>query len=644
MFPRLQIIYLILIFGCCSGFTQALPTGLLAKWNKKNASGKTLEDTATVNLLNSIAYSYMQHVSDSANFYAETAIRLSKKIKYPQGQITAYATLSKLNYKKGNYRAALKHNLKLMELSSRFKNNDGLANAHNMLGLVYLTQNKQAEALYELRKAIVYNRMTGNRPRLAANYFNLSLVFHDIKRLDSAIAYAVKCRNASIPIKEYSLIAMSDNRLGDYYHKLGQTSKAIRLFYSVINNSHYQDEWENSFAYTGLAECHFKIKDYNKAVSFAKEGLKRAQQIGTKWDIQKAYKILHESSFALGDYKTAYQSLLKHEHYSDSLDNETRKDEINEIHLRHKEVENKALMRENENVKQSENISQMVTIIVLVISVSLILVVLLITKNLERKKRLNKVLRQRASDITRHNEQMEVQNNILQDQNETKDYLLSIIGHDMRGPLGSIISMWDMFKAGDLDKEEMQFVVTSFFEKVTTTFAMLENILHWAKNQQSGIKPAITQVSLTAIADQVLRVYKNIGIEKNISIVHHSAAESRIEADEDLVRIMIQNIVANAIKFTKEGGNIDIAYQTTADTITITVKDNGIGMSPTTKAMLFQRSGKRISTYGTRNENGTGLGMLLVKTFAEKNNAVVEVDSALGKGSSIMLTFRRVIK
>lgn len=612
---------------------------LLSKWNKLTVTNQTKPDTATINLLSSIASEYMETVSDSAFIYSNKALALSEQINYNQGRARAYAMLGKMHYMKGNYDISLNNSLIALRISTQNNDKLGVANASNIVGLIYLAQNKINLALKEFLKAAAVNKSLNKLNRLSANYFNIGLC-HLENKSDSTIYYLMLSKSVSKQINEEHLLAMADNRIGDYYLQKEQLNKAIFYYSSVIKNTSYQNDWENSFAYTGLAKCYYKLGKYKAAVFCSHKGLVLAQKTNTKWDIEQALKILHQSYSAVGDSGKAYQYLLMDKQYSDSLFNESKEKEINALYLKQKQAENEVLIKKNQIAQEQEATNRLIILIIILIAIFLMVIVIMIYRSAKKTEKLYQDLQKKSDYIIAQKQLIEQKNEDLNNSNETKDKLFSIIGHDLRSPFAAMLGALRLFKTDELEEEEKELMLDKVLEQMTLTSAMIDHLLTWANSQREGLKTEIIDLSLTEVIDEVLGVFIAVANEKKIKIIHHNEVSVPIKADQDQVRIIFQNLIANAIKFTKPKGEILISYLLTDDAARVSVKDNGIGMSETKLKKIFQESGKSISTYGTKKEKGIGIGLMLVKKFVELNNATISVFSKENEGTEFIITFK----
>ncbi|WP_044171395.1 tetratricopeptide repeat-containing sensor histidine kinase [Flectobacillus major] len=613
---------------------------LLSDWKRLSANGKLQSDTVAINILNALGDEYLHTVSDSAYICANKALSLSESLKYPKGISEACATIAKMHYMKGNYDLSLTQALRSLKLSSQNGNISGVATATNSIGLIYLAQEKDTLALKEFLKAASINKALNIQNKLAGNYFNAGLCFLEIKS-DSAIYYLHLAKSISTKIHDEHLLAMTNNRLGDFYLQKGQTQKAISFYASVLQNRAYQNDWENSFAYTGLANCYYKLGKYKVAVSYSQKGYWLAKKTNTKWDIERALNVLYKSYTALGDSGKAYMYLLMDKQYSDSLFSESKEKEINALNLKQKQAEYEVLVKKNQIVQQQQATNRMVIIIIVLIALFLMIITVMTFRGAERMKKLYQDLQKKSDYIVAQKQLIEQKNDELNNSNQTKDRLFSIIAHDLRSPFGAMIGTLQLIKAGMLNEKEKQFMFDRLFEQVTVTSAMLEHLLTWANSQREGLKTEMISLSLTQVIDEVIAVSVAVANEKKIQLVHqHDENPMLILADPDQIRIIFQNLVANAIKFTQPEGTIVVSYLLGEKTISVSVKDTGVGMSEAKLEQIFQESGKKVSTYGTKNEKGIGLGLVLVKKFVELNNATISVSSKEQEGTEFVITFK----
>jgi PAS domain S-box-containing protein len=218
--------------------------------------------------------------------------------------------------------------------------------------------------------------------------------------------------------------------------------------------------------------------------------------------------------------------------------------------------------------------------------------------------------------------------------NSDKDKFFSIIAHDLKSPFNTFLGYTQMM-AEELDSmsnKDIQKISALMNKSAINLYNLLENLLNWSRIQQ-GLIPFKPQKIVFADAYQdAIEVLRPNAEAKNISIHHFTTKDLTVFADIDMLKMVIRNLVSNAIKFSNNGGAININAKQTLSDVIISVSDNGVGIEPNNIATLFD-VGKVHTTTGTASEKGTGLGLFLCKEFVEKHGGKIWVESEVGKGS-----------
>lgn len=218
--------------------------------------------------------------------------------------------------------------------------------------------------------------------------------------------------------------------------------------------------------------------------------------------------------------------------------------------------------------------------------------------------------------------------------NATKNRILSIIGHDLRGPISSFKLIIDMMIEGCnlSDSATLLSILQRIQKSAGSTYELLENLLAWASSQQNEIVFNPEKIALYEAVVKTIDLLSNLCNDKEISIDNNIAEGTCIYADRNMLMTVLRNLISNAIKFTPQGKQIQLTASKTQYEQIITVKDNGTGIKPEDLEKLFKKS-EHFSTFGTNGEKGIGLGLLLCKDFIEKHNGRIWVESEFGKGS-----------
>lgn len=230
----------------------------------------------------------------------------------------------------------------------------------------------------------------------------------------------------------------------------------------------------------------------------------------------------------------------------------------------------------------------------------------------------------------------------LQYLNAAKDKFFSILAHDLKNPFFSLLGFAEMLENNyeKLSDDEKKDYINNIIKISKNSYQLLENLLQWARSQTGRIEYRPQEIDLKILLDESADFFKPIAQKKNIYIKNNVKNSINVYADPDMMKTIIRNLVTNAIKFTKNGGNVRIDSTDEKSCYKITVSDFGIGMDEETINNLFRIDVKH-NTIGTSNEMGTGLGLILCKEFVEKNGGKINVHSLLGEGSKFSFTVPR---
>jgi PAS domain S-box-containing protein len=228
----------------------------------------------------------------------------------------------------------------------------------------------------------------------------------------------------------------------------------------------------------------------------------------------------------------------------------------------------------------------------------------------------------------------------LKELNASKDRFFSIIAHDLRSPLSSFLMLTEMMtkEVYNLSFTELSEFLSELNINANRLNRLLNNLLEWSRIQNGAIPFNPENLSLRDAIDIPMDILMSNASTKKIELLNNSDENIFIFADLNMINTIVRNFVSNALKFTNEGGHIDItSVVLDNDMVEICIKDDGIGMTDEIRRKLFKIDEKIISI-GTKGEPGTGLGLVLCKEFVDKHHGKIRVESRLGKGTSFYFT------
>jgi len=640
IFSLRLLFVLLLAVSSFKVFSQNTTVELLKKWESARLEKGYHADTSSVILLNKLSFSYLYNHTDSALYFAKEALRLAEIEKFQVGEALSLVSIAKTYYVMGNYPLSLDASDRLMHLSEKINYTEGKASAYLNAGLIYLAQNNNGEAIIEFKKSLVAFVRPKDDSKIATAYFDIGLCYDESGNSQKAFSYMDTSMAIAKELKNQNLISMIIDRRGEIYFHLKKYKTALK-FYQQVTNSRINDNWELDFAYSGIAQSYEMLGNYEKAILNAKKSLVLCEKVNSQFDAIRAITILTESYQAIKDYRQAYQfeALLKRS--NDSIFNSEKEKEINYLHLKQQQTENKRLENDIKAKEQAIANNKRLVLFRNLLAVCAIIVAVIVFWNYGRTKALNKVLQNQNADIALQKEEISRQKEDLDMLKHTKDQLFSIISHDLRSPFAAIIQTMDMMKSGDLNIEDQGVLFESFYRQVSLVSLMVNNLLIWANSQQSGIKSNLLKLNIVEVVHELISVSGFLAKHKQINLYQRNDGGKWIVADLDHVKIIIQNLIGNAIKFTPVGGIVEIYYTEDEYYIAAHVRDNGVGIPAEKRDKLFKVTGKEISGYGTNNEGGAGIGLVIIKQFVDVNEGKIEITSEPGAGTDFAVYFKK---
>ncbi len=227
------------------------------------------------------------------------------------------------------------------------------------------------------------------------------------------------------------------------------------------------------------------------------------------------------------------------------------------------------------------------------------------------------------------------QNKLLKELNATKDKFFRIIAHDLKSAFNQLLGFSSLlFESSDKsvsdEVRELSFLLN---KSAKNTFKLLENLLSWARFQSGHIKFEPEELSVSILVKDSIVLLREGAENKGVNLKVEVPEDYIIRADKNMVNTVIRNLVTNAIKFTKENGQVTVKAEKRKDSTIISVIDTGIGISEQTLSKLFKLEFQD-SIPGTNDEKGTGLGLIICKEFIERHKGTIRVESEVGKGST----------
>ncbi|MEO8794087.1 MAG: PAS domain-containing protein [Daejeonella sp.] len=596
----------------------------------------TKQDTNRVNYLNTLAYQLTVSNLLLAEKYQQEALKLSEKLDYKKGIVWAYYLQGIIYTYRDGFVMAIEAESDGVKLAVKINQPELIARCYNVIGLCNVRLEDDYNALLAFKKALAAVQRSSQKsfePAIIHNIASLNSKQGNYKQALKKFNIAVKLNLASNN-KEW--LAQNYLEIGETYEKTAENElaeiyalKAIDLAKEVKFNRAY-------FQSLGLLGTIYLNKGkYAKSEKYLFEGLKNVD-ISSKKENLKFYQKISRLYVEQNKYQKAYEYKSLYADLYDSLYNAGRNRLILEYQEKFNSDQN---IKENELLRKEKVFTQseidhkdfLLYLFVGTLLVSVIVLSVLIWGN--RKIRVNNNL------LRARNQIIKTQKDNVEHLNHIKDKLFSVIAHDLRSPFANMINMIELYEDGMISKDEIDFFFKEIRKDIGSNSLLLENLLMWAKSQLAGFKIVKVPVEISKIVDELTLLNKKNLMAKNIILENEVVAEDIVDADYEMIKTILRNLIGNAIKFTPKNGKILISSKNLGDTVEIAVKDSGIGICEEIKNNLFDET--FFTTIGLNKEKGTGLGLQICKEFIAKNQGELRVESEEKIGSTFYFTLPR---
>lgn len=669
--PQLGSTILILLFACLSLQAQKSDKDSIQEEIVKlqKRPGFSVKDTLYIDLLNELGKAQRFYHSDSLLSLSKQALDYSQSIAYKKGESYALIGLGGYFSDKGEHEKAIKYYSKALKIGQSTKKPDIALSAKNNLAgefsyqgdyakalthylegidmaksfdadLMLSVMNENVANLYSAQKdyeqALVFykkvkkiNEKIGDEVISAESMSNIASIYADMGQLD----YAMFNANASIAIFEkhqvMDWLAYAYETKGKTYLKDRKYKWALYWYnQSEMLHKKLEDDRGKIDLYNGMAEAHYGLEHFDLSEEYALTALDISNRIKFKEGQQKCAATLYK----VNKHKKDFASALKyHEIYQSLTDTLTRAENRTSLNMFKNKLEHDrqktALIQENERQLAAQRNYVYAAMVILLI---FIVVTLLMKRSEKIQKKLNRALQEKTEDLQKR----EIELNEI---NRTKDRLFSIIGHDLRGPIGAFQSLLKMFKEGEIGQSEFMEFIPKFRHDIDHISFTLNNLLSWGQTQMNGAVTKPSAFALESIVEDNINLLSETAETKGIRLINHLSPNTMAWSDENQIDIVVRNLISNALKFTPKDGMVTISSLEKNNHWQIMIRDTGIGMDQETINKLFSQNAN-VTTYGTNNEKGTGLGLPLCKEMVEKNNGRIWVNSLRRKGSTFHFT------
>ena len=584
------------------------------------------------------------------------------------GIARTYSNIGLVFWEKGHAEKALENFFQALRMMEDMGDKTVLAPVLNNIGMVYQGQKDYDLAEDFHLRSLEIKRELGDQKGIAFSLNNLGVVKQETGDYESALNYFTEALVIREQLMDKREIANTTSNIGYLYFLMGN------LDFALANLERAEELYLSVDDQTGIAQTyHYLGQVYQRkgqtslAISYLELSLDIAELIGQSRIMSDNYYILSGLMARRGNYQQAYQYQEKYLILHDSLftsESQKRMVEMQMLYDRERKEDEIEILRKTNQINSLNLQKQRILKNFLLAGVVLILISLFLLYNRYLYiTRANRLLEKQKQEISNNNQKLvELNKNLVEQKqkvddlnlrlnqtnqrlvesekhlietNATKDKFFSIISHDLRNPFASIVSFSRILKRDiqNLGQDELRELARELDKSVLKINNLLENLLQWSRTQTGKIKFNPEYLAVNDLIRDNMNLFSGNAREKGVTLVDAVDPDLVVFADQNMTNTVIRNLLSNALKYSDSGNKIEVKAEVKDSMAFLTVKDEGVGMTSEQISQLWSVNTIH-TTYGTRDEKGSGLGLLLCKEFIEKQGGTIDVESEKNQGTS----------
>ena len=605
----------------------------------------------------------------------ETLQRSAALLRRMSNKLEEAKTLSNIGLvlmEKGHYAKALENYMIALQVFSGHNLDDLVATVLSNIGRVHQFQGKHELAETYFLESLQIKEELGDQRSIAFTLHDMGvsqLQKGEFNLALQSLNQALTIRESFNDTREIGITAM---QLGILYRQMGE------MHFAMLKLQRAHNLFEEVRDKGSLAQSHYQIGvlhlvngRLNDAIRFFENSMRIATEINQMKIVQDNLALIADAYSRQGNFADAYRFLLRSTQLKDSLFSEQSRQQVLELQYLYEHQQNLneiELLRQANLNKQSQIQHERLFRNLLAGGVLVFLILLFFLYNrLLAIGSANELLKKQQEEIADSNSQlMDLNDNLvaqnkkiaelnkmyneanqrltesekhLLEVNATKDKFFSIISHDLRNPFASIVSFSRILQRdlNQLDEGELRELLHELDKSILKINNLLENLLQWSRAQTGRIKYIPEYLALYDLVMDNVNLFAAKAKGKGVLVSVGVSPDTVVYADLNMVNAVLRNLISNALKYSGSGSTVDVSAAVSGGECTVVIKDQGVGIAAEHLVGLWDPQNVK-TTYGTHDEKGSGLGLILCKEFVEKNKGRISVESTPGVGSTFSFT------
>ncbi len=558
-----------------SYFEQAIRTA--EKKGDNNMVGKSLDNIGT-------SYIVLGNNTEALRYFL-MALKVWEQVDSKSGRGSCLSNIARMYSALGNKEKALNYINQSIALQKGCGDIQSIVHCYMNAVSIFNAMDNDSAAIAVCTEAIRLADSAGQRSELTLMLIDRGMSYFHAGDYDNAFADYMKCLEPPVDRTAPSIIAQAHIGLGEVWMARGNARKSIphlEKAYALFRENEMDDQ--TGAAADELGRAYEQVGDYSNALKYTRVG-----------------HAINDSLFSVENARQQQQLQFDYEL-------EKKENRIGRL-------EKEKLIAEATSQRQRETLWGLLGGLAFVLVIAILLY-----RSRTKEKRSKETIAGQAEKLT--------------ELNTFKDKIFSVLSHDLRGPINSISTTVDMLDEAEMSPEEFIELKPEMKRQLGALTFLLDNLLKWSKNYVLGDTATRSErVDLHKMARQNIALLQAPARNKNITVINNIPQGFVVTCDSGDMDIIIRNLLSNAIKFTNVNGTITLSATADGKTARLRITDDGVGMTPEQIEKLFLTT-SHTSTYGTKGEAGTGLGLPLCYEFVKANEGDIQVSSEVNVGTT----------
>lgn len=594
---------------------------------------------ARVDLLVELSFLLREINQAEAMEFAVEAEKLAIEIKDLPGESKAKENISWVYYRTGYWQKAFEYAEDAYQISLEAGDELGAARVLNNMGALYYEQQNFRMAIRQFKRAFEISKNSDDFYTQIRSLNNVAFNYSQLGDLDSALYFAQKAIQTNENAGSPYLTSFSNRVIGDVFFAKSQYDSAETYFETSLGMARKQGITTTiASVIHRLGNTYIQLGKLNNAQEVLEEGIALSQAHNLRDELAKSHKYLAEVYKLRGDIPSAFDHQSLYLAINDSLVDKSNRDRMAlmqgmfEQNLEKSELE--LLKAQNENQATKLDFIKKVVWIISIAGILIFALLIWLFRLNRNVEKFNTELVKQQKLIENQNAALEAKSAELEEINQTKNKLFSILGHDLRGPVGQVKAIVDLATTAHLSQEEFGELLNSMKKDLDTVHFTLTNTLKWSTAQMEGFKVLPVEFNLREVVNSTISLLSTQIKAKNLGVLVNMPEKLPVYLDRDIMEVIVRNILNNAIKYSQNGKTIQVNVQEVDGVLNWCVKDEGTGMTrEQVKEILSSKISLTNSKLGTNKEKGSGLGLQVCKEFIRMCEGELLIESEPGKGS-----------